>query len=145
MEKYRQIGVWIDYGHAIVIGYDKGNVEIVETILSPLEKLRREDGEGNDSTKFTPNPEHASNNEHKKHNIAQNEINEYLKTLEQKLRPYKELLLFGPGKAKEQLRNKLQQNKSYDGKWFAVHNSDKMTQNQLLAYVREFYKKIEVG
>ncbi|WP_158861594.1 hypothetical protein [Lunatibacter salilacus] len=145
MEKYSQIGVWLDYGHAIVIGYAKGNAEILETILSPVERIKREEGEGNDSTKFTSNTEHASNNEHKKHNIAQNEINEYLKTLEQKLQPYKELLLFGPGKAKEQLRNKLQQSKSFDGKWFAVHTCDKMTQNQLLAYVRDFYKKIEVG
>jgi uncharacterized protein (DUF2225 family) len=145
MEKYKQVGVWVDYGHAVLVGYDQGNVELLETILSPMERMRREEGEGNDSTKFSPNAEHASNNEHRKHNIAQNELSGYLKTLEQKLYPYRELLLFGPGKAKEQLRNKLQQNKSYDGKWFAVHSSDKMTQNQLLAYVREFYKKIEVG
>jgi len=47
--------------------------------------------------------------------------------------------LFGPGTAKEQLRNRLRDNKSFGGKWLSVQPSDKLTDNQLLAFVREFY------
>lgn len=145
MGTFKQVGVWVDYGRAIVVGYEKGQVHELENILSPVETHKREQGEGNDTTRFTPHTDHVSNNEYRKNNIAQNEVNEYLKLLENKLQPYNELLIFGPGTAKEQLRNRLKQNKSYDGKWLQVQNSDKMTPNQLLAYVRDFYDSNGVG
>jgi hypothetical protein len=137
---FKQVGVWIDHSKAQLIGYHNGNAEIIETIESPYESIRRVEGEANDMTRFSPNPEHTSNNEHKKNNISQNELNEYFKLMEGKLHRFDDILLFGPGTAKEQLRNRLRENKSYNGKWFSVQSSNKLTDNQLLAYVRDFYK-----
>ncbi|WP_373497044.1 hypothetical protein [Aquiflexum sp.] len=137
---FKHVGVWIDHSKAQLIGYNEGNVEIIETIDSPYESIKRIDGEVNDMTRFSPNPEHASNNEHKKNNITQNELNEYFKMMEGKLNRFDDILLFGPGTAKEQLRNRLKENKSYNGKWLSVQSSNKLTDNQLLAYVRDFYK-----
>jgi hypothetical protein len=45
---------------------------------------------------------------------------------------------------KEKLKNRLKENKSFDGKWLSVESSDKLTDNQLLAFVRDFYKKESV-
>jgi uncharacterized protein (DUF2225 family) len=136
---FNQVGVWIDQSKAYVIGYKKGKAVLLESIDSPYESIKRIDGEGKDMTRFSPNPEHASNNEHKKHNITQNELNEYYKMMETKLHAFDDILLFGPGTAKEQLRNRLRDNKSFGGKWLSVQPSDKLTDNQLLAFVREFY------
>ncbi|WP_228692834.1 hypothetical protein [Lunatimonas sp.] len=143
MERTTQLGLWVDYGQAILIGYAEGEVREFDRITSSLGKGRREEGEGNDSTRFTPNHEHASNNEYRKHQTEQQVISEYLKQLEQELLRYKEVLIFGPGTAKEQLRNRLKDNKAFRSTWVAVENADKMTQNQLMAFVRDFFRKNE--
>ena len=144
MENYKQIGVWIDHSKAHLIGFKSGQAKLLETVDSPYESINRIDGEGKDMTRFSPNPEHASNNEHKKHNTTQNEINEYLRMMEHRLQPFEDILLFGPGTMKEKLKNRLKENKSFDGKWLSVESSDKLTDNQLLAFVRDFYKKESV-
>lgn len=137
---FKQIGLWIDHNKAHIIGYENGNVEILETVESPVEARKRQDGEGNDSTRFTPNNNHTSNNEHRKNNISQNELKEYFKILESKLQPFDDILIFGPGTAREQIKNWLREIKSFDNKWLSVQKSDKLTDNQLLAFVRDFYK-----
>jgi hypothetical protein len=137
----KQVGVWIDHAKAHVIGFKNGDVTWIETVESPYESIKREDGEVKDMTRFSPNPEHASNNEYKKHNTAQNEMNEYFRMMEIKLNGYDDILLFGPGTMKEKMRNRLRGNKAFHGKWLSVESSDKLTDNQLLAFVRDFYKK----
>lgn len=137
----RQVGLWMDNSKAQVVEFKNGEAVLVENIDSAIESLKRIDGEGKDTTRFTPNNEHTSNNEHKKHNIAQKELNEYFRILENKLAEYDDILIFGPGVAKEQFRNRLRDNKGFSDKWLSVQTSDKLTENQLLAYVRDFYKE----
>lgn len=144
MENYKQVGVWIDHSKAHLIGFKSGQVKLLETVDSPYESIKRIEGEGKDTTRFSPNAEHASNNEYRKNNTAQNEINEYLRLMEQKLQPFEDILLFGPGTMKDKLKNRMKENKAFDGKWMSVENSDKLTDNQLLAFVREFFKKESV-
>ncbi|MCU0401173.1 MAG: hypothetical protein MUE75_09230 [Algoriphagus sp.] len=94
MEHYKQVGVWIDHAKAHLIGFKSGQVRLLETVESPFESVKRVEGEGREMSRFSPNPEHASNNEYKKHHIVQNEINEYLRMMEQKLVNYEDILLF---------------------------------------------------
>ena len=144
MEHYKQVGVWIDHSKAHLIGFNSGKVKLLETVESPFESVKRVEGEGRDLGRFSPNPEHASNNEYKKHHIIQNELNEYMRTMEQKLASFEDILLFGPGTMKERMKNRLKERKAFEGKWLSVEPSDKLTENQLLAFVREFYKKESV-
>jgi hypothetical protein len=136
---FKQVGVWIDHSKAHFVGFNDGNTVLIETLESPFESMKREVGEGSDKTRFSSSNEHSSNNEHKKHNISQKELNEYFKMMETKLHSFDDILLFGPGVAKEQMRNRLRENKSFDGKWLSVQTSDKLTEKQLLAFVRDFY------
>lgn len=142
MEHYKQVGVWIDHSKAHLIGFKGGQVRLLETVESPFERVKRVDGV--DMSRFSPDPEHASNNEYKKHHIVQNEINEYLRMMEQKLISFEDILLFGPGTMKERMKNRLREKKAFEGKWLSVERSDKLTENQLLAFVREFYKRESV-
>ena len=144
MEHYKQVGVWIDHSKAHLIGFKSGQARLLETVDSPYEAMKRVDGEGKDGTRFSPNPDYSSNNEYKKHHIVQNEINEYLRMMEEKLVNFEDILLFGPGTMKERMKNRLREKKAFDGKWLSVEPSDKLTENQLLAFVREFYKRESV-
>jgi stalled ribosome rescue protein Dom34 len=137
----RQVGLWMDHSKAHVVEYSNGAAVLVENIDSPVESIKRIEGEVKDTTRFTSSSEHSSNNEHKKHNIAQKELNEYFRILENKLSAYDDILIFGPGVAKEQFRNRLRDNKGFSDKWLSLQSSDKLTENQLLAFVRDFYKE----
>src|SRR5660398_218134 len=88
----KQIGVWLNHSQAHFIGYKDESVFFIETIDSPYESIVREEGEGNDKTRFSPGTERGSNNEKRKHNIAQNELGEYYKILESELENYQEIL-----------------------------------------------------
>lgn len=140
MEHYKQVGVWIDHSKAHLIGFKSGQARLLETVESPYESVRRIEGEGNDMTRFSSSPEYSSNNEYKKHQIVQNEINEYMRIMEQKLASFEDILLFGPGTMKERMKNRLREKKAFEGKWLSVEHSNKLTENQLVAFVREFYK-----
>ncbi len=139
-KQFKSIGIWLDLSKAHFIGFHDGEAQFIETLISPHERIKREEGEENDTSRFSQNPSHLSNNEYRKNNITQNELNEYYKMLEDKIGKFDDILLFGPGTAKDQFKNRISENKSLKGKWISVQNADKMTDNQLLAYVRDFYK-----
>lgn len=136
----KQIGLWLNHSQAHFIGYKAESAFFIETIDSPYESIIREEGEGNHKTRFSPNSERGSNNEKRKHNIVQNKQDEFYKTLESELESYQEILLFGPGTAKDELFNRLSENKVFKGKDIAVKSSDKLTENQMLSYVLDFFK-----
>ena len=136
----KQIGVWLNHSQAHFLGYKAESAFFIETVESPYESIIRVGGEGNDKTRFSSNTERGSNNEKRKHNIVQNELDEYFSILEGKLEIYQEILLFGPGTAKEELFNRLSENKMFKGKDIAVKSSDKLTENQMLSYVLDFFK-----
>ncbi|MGY6560372.1 MAG: hypothetical protein ACXIT9_13930 [Nitritalea sp.] len=138
---FPQVGVWLDQAKARIFKYENGQAELYEIVDSPVETVKRIPGEEPDTTRFSTNNEHISNNEYRKNNITQNEINEYLKLLEQKLVPYEDILIFGPGKFKDQFINHIKENKTFGKKWIAVESADQMTANQLLAFVRDFFNK----
>jgi len=136
----KQTGLWLSHSQAHIIGYKADSAFFIETIDSPYESIVRMEGEGNDKTRFSANSERGSNNEKRKHNIVQNELDEYFNLLESKLEASNEILLFGPGTAKEELFNRLSDNKIFRGKDIAVKSSDKLTENQMLSYVLDFFK-----
>lgn len=115
----------------------KENDEIkTETITSPITlKDDKIPGEGKDTYKFSPL--HASNNEHKKHNQAQNEEMQYFKQVENKIKDYDIIYLMGPGTLKNKLNNYIAENKKFANKSIFVEASDShLTENQLLAKAR---------
>jgi hypothetical protein len=136
----KQIGVWLNHSQAHFLGYKAESAFFIETIDSPNESIVRVEGEGNDKTLFSSNSERGSNNEKRKHNIVKNELDEYFNLLEDKLESYQEILLFGPGTAKEELFNRLSGNKLFEGKEIEVRSSDKLTENQMLSKVLDFFK-----
>lgn len=135
----KKLAVWMDHSEAHYFEYEGGTSTFIGKIDSPYQRIKREEGESNDSTRFSAELNYTSNNENKKNSIAKNERSNYYKEIEKTLNAYDEILLFGPTNAKEQLFNYLSGKKHYASKSIHLSNSDKLSDNQKLAEVRKFY------
>ncbi len=134
------IAVWMDHHQAHLI-YSKGKDEFaIESIVSAHDTHPRIDGEEATGATFGKNRE--SNNEYRKHNIDHNQLQEYYKVLQKVLLKYDEILLFGPTTAKEEFFNILFADKSFSGKRISMEAADKMTENQMIAYVKEYFEGV---
>jgi stalled ribosome rescue protein Dom34 len=135
-----QIGVWMDHAQAYFIEYDGINAVIVDAVEAQAVSQLREKGETDDKTRFSPNPQHSSPNEHKKQNIEQEELKVYFKMLEKNLQGYRNILLFGPGTAKDKFLNRIAKNNFLEGKKISVQICDKLTKNQMVAQVEDYFE-----
>ncbi|HEU4718348.1 MAG TPA: hypothetical protein VFU15_10965 [Bacteroidia bacterium] len=132
----RTIALWFDHhiAHFVIPSHDQWMIESVE---SDYERKEREPGQKDDVADFGRN--RISNNEYGKHNRLRNELKDYYKSIEDRLVKAENILLFGPGTAKDELFNLLMENKSFDGKRISVESADKMTENQLIAFADNYF------
>lgn len=135
MKSHSRIAVWMNYQRAEFITHQPLN-EHIQTIYSEHDKMPREDGQGADGTRWD---KHSSSNEYHKNLKESEQLKRYYDTLNKLLMQYDEILLFGPTKAKTELKNHLLEDKSFSKKEIFVENADNMTDNQKLAFVRDFY------
>ena len=79
--------------------------------------------------------------ENQMHNREQHQHAEYYKKLSDAIREYKEVVLFGPTNAKVELSNILKADHRFAEIKVDVEQTDKMTENQQHAFVREYFSK----
>jgi len=141
METYstKQVGVWLDQAKAYLIGMQEGNAFLMEIIESKIPRLKREEGESDDKTRFSSDSQHSSSNEFKKNQIKTNELKSYFRKLQNKLKDFEDILIIGPGTIKDQFFNALMENQEYDGKSIEVQTKGKFSENQLMAYINDFF------
>jgi hypothetical protein len=121
----RQTGIWIDSSKAIIICLD-GKKESITEIDSDIENKTHHHKEGNRGTQF-------ENRIHEQTNHYMDAVIDYVKKSD-------ELYVFGPAGAKTQLKKRiLEEHLISPEKLIAVVTSDKMTVNQMVAKVKEFY------
>jgi hypothetical protein len=132
----KPIGVWLDHSKAHLISISNGSAHI-ETIESPHQRLERIEGQGSDHTRFRGTA--FSNNEDRKQNKERQEKIAYYKSIMSALSEYKYILLFGPTNAKVELFHQISEDKNFADKLISVENADKLTKNQMVAYVKKFF------
>jgi hypothetical protein len=132
----KPVGVWLDHSKAHLITFLKGDPSI-ETIESPHQRLERVPGQGSDHTRFRGQA--FSNNEDRKQNKEKQEKQAYYKSLMTALSEYKYILLFGPTNAKVELFHLMSEDKGFSEKLVTVENADKLTRNQMVAFVKDFF------
>jgi hypothetical protein len=120
----KRLGIWMDHSSAQLIEFPTGPIE--EIITS---KFTHEEKE------FT-----LSKSEHLMHNKEQHEQSSFYKKLGETIRNYEEVLLFGPTEAKDELYNLLRKDHLFENIKIDVASADKMTENQLHAYVNAYFK-----
>lgn len=75
------------------------------------------------------------------HNREQHEEAAYYKELGEIIRNYEGVVLFGPTDAKKELFNTLKADHRFANIKIEVQNTDKMTENQQHAFVREHFSR----
>ncbi len=125
MRTIKQLGIWMDHANAIMM--ELSNDKIFENkIVSGFTHQEKE---------FS-----LSKNENLMHNKEQHLQNGYYKELSEKIRNFDEVILFGPTNAKDELFNLLKTNHRFNSTKVDVKHADKMTENQMHAFVRSHFK-----
>ncbi|MBK8845893.1 MAG: hypothetical protein IPO27_04670 [Bacteroidetes bacterium] len=134
MEK--QTGIWIDSSKAIIVKLLDGKESTIE-IQSEIENRVHHLGEGDKGT-FTGI--RHSNNEKKFDERKQHQINSFLKNVIEQIKSDNELYIFGPAEIKLKLKTLIEEDKHLLSKLKSVETADSMTNNQVVARVKDFFK-----
>ena len=119
-----KIGVWMDYSIAHLMEYSNNPFEIktIESNFTHQEKLNN----------LAKGEHHMLNNEQQKHY-------KYYKKLIDVVKKYKEVVLFGPTNAKDELFNFLSADIRFENVKIQVKQTDKMTAKQKHTFVINFF------
>ncbi|MEN9981622.1 MAG: hypothetical protein RIR67_846 [Bacteroidota bacterium] len=132
----RQTGIWIDSSKAIIVCLD-GKKESITEIDSDIENKSHHNREGNKGT-FSGN--HHNANETQLSNRKKEQTNYFMDSIIDYIKKSDELYVFGPAGAKTQLKKRIQEERIITpDKLKGIDTSDKMTVNQIVAKVRDFY------
>lgn len=138
MEK--QVGIWIDTKKAIIVALEGHKEEKITEIDSEIENRIYHNVESNKGT-FTGS--HQSDSETKFDNRKKEQMEYYLAVVIKHIKNSDYLYIFGPGKTKLKLEQKIRDEKSLDKiKLKAVETTDKMTLNEIVAQVKDFYNPL---
>ncbi len=133
----KQTGIWIDSKKSVIVFLD-GNNHTVRIINSGIESRVRIPGEVKWFTRFA---NQYLNFEKKKENRRSNEIRNYLKKVINEIKSTDELVLFGPASMKTELEKAIRNSRTDLPVISAVETADSMTENQIVAWVKNYYQK----
>lgn len=132
----KNIGIWLDKNQAHIVVLENNN-ETLKTIPSNIEHFHVRGGSG---TRLKGGPQDVVQDskylEREKHQFR-NYFNEIIPEIEDA----ENIVIFGPAEAKIKFKKELEENhKDIDNKVGKVETADSMTNNQVIAWVRDFYK-----
>ena len=126
MKSSKKLGIWMDHSSANIMELSNGEVITVTLESTPA---------------FPDQIENLRMDERLMHNKVQNEQSDYFEKLSFIIYDYDEVLLFGPTDAKTELYNLLKNNRRFENIKISVEPTDKITENQQKAFLKNFYSK----
>jgi stalled ribosome rescue protein Dom34 len=122
------VGLWIDHRKAVIVSLtDKG--EKTRRIISHMEKHVRFSGGAQDTAAEDQRDRRFTGHLHK-----------YYEKVVSCIRDADSILILGPGEAKAELKERLE-NMEVHGHIVGIETVDKMTDNQIVAKVRQCFLK----
>ena len=123
MKTIKQLGIWMDHSmaHLIEIGNE----------ATTTNNVIAQEGEQDDPLNKL--------DESMIQNKEQNQLSAFFKKLVEVIKKYDEVLLFGPTNAKAELFNELKNDLHFDQIKIEMKTTDQMTENQMQAFVKEFF------
>ncbi len=131
----KNIGIWIDTKQAVIIKLSTSNHK-VKVIESNIETRERVAGE---SKKFGRFGGQYLTYEKNKLNRKHEQTNQFIKNLFKEVETCNSLVLFGPSKMKNIFEKEIKNNMQLAKKLKGVSNSKLLTENQMVAWVKDFY------
>ncbi len=128
MKTKKQLGIWMDHSiaHLIEVTEDQSGVTSIDSRAEPLD----------DEQISFKGESHMMNKE-------QEILSTFYKKITDKIKDYDEVLLFGPTDAKSELFNQIDNIHQLSMIKITIKTTDKMTENQQQAFVRDFFNKTE--
>ena len=133
----KKVGIWIDQKAANVISIDE-NQEQTETIYSEIDNRERFPGEGKQFGRFG---DQYLVKEKKQTNQFNQQLKKYLTSVVDAVKDSDQILVFGPAQTKKELEKLMLEKPDLSSKLSGVISAEQMTDNQKVAYVRDYYKK----
>lgn len=130
----KRAGIWIDKEKAHIVTLE-GELEQMATVTSDIERYRVKGGTG---SRFTSGPQDVIKDSTFLNREKQQF--EYFKAIISKVSDADQLVIFGPAGTNEKLKSEVDNNyKTLSSKVIAVVKADAMTDNQIKAWVRDFF------
>lgn len=134
--KQVKTGIWLDFKDAYIISFDENENASVQHLHSEVTHPATKGG-SRSKTPWGPQfaPPDDTNLERAKH-----EEHHYFQQILEKIAPEtEEIVIFGPAQAKLGLKKEIEHIKHYHPRLRAVLPSDYLTQNEMVALVRDFF------
>ena len=132
----KRVGIWIDQRKSIIVSIVDREIE-VSAITSEVERNIKSSA---DSRCYTPYAAQDAPSEQQWNNRRKNQLRDYYKEIIGKVEDAQDIYIFGPGEAKVQLETEINRRKALSSKVKRIEPSDKMTEQQIVAKVKMFYK-----
>ena len=134
----KQTGIWLDSKEANFIELVDGDLVNFRKIESGNQRGKVKGGAAGGGRRGGTA---AGVSEKTLANRHRNEEREYYESILENMRDADEVVIFGPGEAKDQLLNAIKAHPSaFNSDLMAVLTADKMTENQKVAYVKTFFE-----
>jgi stalled ribosome rescue protein Dom34 len=134
--KNKTMGLWVDHRRAVIVLNGATESEITEILSHTDRQPGRIDGVRSMEAFETAQ---APADDVKDRRFQQH-LNEYYDEVIASVATAETLLIFGPGEAKGELRKRLEHEKPSRDRIIHVETTDKMTNPQIAAKVREFFQ-----
>ena len=129
----RNVGLWIDHKQAYVISEKDGILEVIPSLLEPPAHY-------SGGTQLGGRMNHKADTEYRKSDRFKQQLKKYYQQVISALKDANSIFIMGPGEAKIEFEKAIRKYKSLQNRVLKVETTDKMTKNQMIAYVRNFYK-----
>jgi hypothetical protein len=124
MKDLKQLGIWMDHSNAYLMALTNDMIEESKVVLESTDEEKEDHG---DSEKHI-------------HTKEQHKQLRYYKKLSDIIKGYKDVLLFGPTDAKDELFNLIKADHCFDNIKIEVIHADKMDKPQMHTFMREYFK-----
>lgn len=125
MESIKKLGIWMDHSEANLIDLNADNKnQVIKSEFS-----------------FDKKEEALKKGEKRMHNKEQQMVEAFYKELGVEILNYNRILLFGPTDAKAELHNYLNKDPHFKDLKIYVESTDKMSDNQKVAFVENYFSK----
>jgi len=139
MKAYQKnyVGLWLDHRQAVIVSITD-DAETIKRIDSDIERKVRLSG-GSRSAKTPYGPQQVSVDGKQQERINR-QLHQYYQEIIRRIRDAAKILILGPGEAKTELKKEMEKSRELAAKKITVEPADKMTERQIAARVRQFFK-----
>jgi len=128
----RKIGLWIDHKQAYLIWYKDEKVEVIPSHIEPPAHYSGGTQLGGKYNQKTDTELHHNDR-------FRLQLSKYYQQVISALKDANSIFIMGPGVAKIEFEKAIKKHKSMYKRLLKIETADKMTKNQMIAYVRKFY------